>query len=119
MKKKLTLNEAWEKCMAMWDWLVQNPEKSKRDYINKFGGHAYLKNDCYFCEYAVQNDGFFDVYNKHRTEPMYELCSQCPGYLVSKTFCCEGYPSYDWDANSKGFFRKLKQLYKRFKEQQS
>lgn len=60
MKTRLTLDEAWEKCLATWEEVVKRFEKTGND-IDQIKaeaiGHTNVLADCWFCEYSFQNRG--------------------------------------------------------------
>lgn len=51
----MTKQEAIEKHRKMWNWLADNPGKSKSDYLEIYEPIVWLLNDCYLCEYANDN----------------------------------------------------------------
>ena len=60
---KLSKREALNKCLHMWDWLADHPEKDKQDFfIEK--NLEFVDSDCYCCEYDIQFSG--------------DACEYCP-----------------------------------------
>jgi len=121
MEKKMSLNQAWIECLKMWKWIIGRKSgglitELKTEYLCEKNIRSGLKNNCFFCEYAVQNGGYADIENKHRKAKYFVLCSQCPGYLVSKTFSCEGF-KYTWYENPNKFYKKLLQLNQKRKKE--
>lgn len=106
MKKKLTLNQAWTKCLRMWKWIAVNLGKEIKAYDLKIKWLEQYETEtlfgqCYFCEYAEQQDLGGD-------------CELCPGVLVDKTFNCS-HQDYTWHENPKGFLKKIVALNKKRK----
>ena len=102
MAKKMTLDEAWDKCLKMWRWVVKQTKEDdtlvvrelKRDWLKVNDPDASLADDCYFCEYADQCD---------------DACSSCPGVLADKFFDC-GASGCEWDIEPLAFLAKLEEL---------
>ena len=68
MTTKITHEQAVKESLEMWKWIYENPNKSKKDYLDKFKNSAKILHDCYFCEYAkVENNKYPD-------------CDNCPAY---------------------------------------
>lgn len=105
--KKLTLNEAWNRCLAMWKWIDKQIEKGPdldveelkekwlRTKQKKYDVYDLIS-DCFFCEYDAQQD---DSCN----------CSFCPGKLISKSFKCI-HTEYNYEYQPRKFYKKLLQL---------
>ncbi len=99
---KLTLNEAWEKTEAMWKWIdakssdPANVRRLKRRWLHENDPEIELEEDCYFCEYDVQNEGD-------------DICLCCPGRLVDTTFHCENEP-YHYLYNPKACYAEIVEL---------
>lgn len=53
----MSMLEALKKTRDMWEWLAGNPEKDKKDYLNIKKIDDASTNNCYLCEYVVQNSG--------------------------------------------------------------
>lgn len=105
MKKKLTLEQTWKHCLAMWKRITKKVEQNtnlnvgdlKEEWMKKHPRFKKLLNDCFFCEYTeITNWG----------DPN---CTQCPGKLVSKNFDCESIP-YDYANEPIKFYQKLLEL---------
>lgn len=58
---------------ALWDWLAENPDREKEDWIGweENGGDIDfdVENDCFACEYTV---------SENLGEPHYCDCDKCP-----------------------------------------
>lgn len=107
MIKRLTLEEAWEYCLEMWKWIAevvaQRQEEDKgwsveglkvRWLENHPQFVSGVDEDCFFCEYAKQN----------------EYCGlSCPGKLVSKEFSCMELAYYYYSEPIK-FYQELLEL---------
>jgi len=122
MRKKLTLSKTWKECLRMWKWIDKEVQKEfqgtgvgiptvddlKEKWIRCYAPNyrEKLKHDCFFCEFAVQNDGLMD-----KKTPLRKIrtCSQCPGRLINRQFRCE-FVSYSWYQNPRKFYKKLVQL---------
>jgi len=111
--KKLTLDQTWERCLAMWKWIAEQVEKAirqhkrkpciedlKTEWLDLHGfGNDSLNNNCFFCEY-----------NKYRTKSINKDC-WCPARLVDKGWTCfdEGRV---FDEHPIAFYNKIKALNK-------
>lgn len=101
MTKKMTLDETWKNCLAMWEWIAEKWAQGYRD-IHKLKGewlteHGFGEEDnvrcnCFFCE-AAGNPG----------------CDACPARLVDDSFWCQG-PECDWRDSPIEFCQRLLQL---------
>ncbi len=117
--KKLTLDQTWEQCLAMWKWVsrqclgksVQWCEKEVDDLKDKWLEENGLQNchisqDCFFCDYTTPKgqDGFD--------------CFRCPGKKVDSSFTCLNCPDFECDCGAffashpRKFYAKLKELNK-------
>ncbi len=111
--KTLTLKEAFDACILMWEWVVEKwiasgqlasvldlkleyGELSKIEEI--YGGE--IKGCCFFCEYSVQISGDGDG-----------GCSNCPGILIDPAFQCVA-SEYSYRVYPDLFLDKVKVLYK-------
>lgn len=85
---KLTLDQAWTRCLAMWRWVVAEKKKRSKarvwdlkcEYRTEHDPNADLYNDCYFCEYDY-----------HR-----------------------GVEGCAWDLEPAAFLRKIERLHKKY-----
>jgi hypothetical protein len=112
MAKKMTLDKTWTECIALWKKTIALLDKYEGDvFIIKdlLVGEKYIKNDCYFCEYAQQHSG-------ERTVP--EICEHCPGAKAAgyapkelDNFWCEQL-SIDWNSKPLKFYAELLRLNK-------
>ena len=114
MKHRLSIDEAWDKCLDMWQWIAEvKLGLEEYNFVsiihlkirwlkdNHIG--AKIKNDCYFCEYAQQqyiNDNM-------------ERCYSCPPISVAKRFHCESNLREAWHINPVAFYNKLLVLNKK------
>ncbi len=102
---KLTLNEAWEKCPEMYKWIADiyvigdDVDEYKYDWLRENDSDADLLCNCYFCEYAGEDD-FGDT-----------VCDNCPGVLVDPTFDCKN-SEYHYAINPVAFYHKIVALNK-------
>jgi len=60
----MELVESLVKCRGMWNWLADNPTKTKKDYLGFIGDPSYISGDCYCCEYLKSS--------------MFGGCDNCP-----------------------------------------
>lgn len=58
---KLTLRQAVTSCRDMWLWMANNPGRKKREWLSLIGFEEYIDNDCFACQYAVQQKPEGDV----------------------------------------------------------
>lgn len=107
MKRKLTLNEAWDRCLAMWKWIAKQDDVSDVDRLKRQWLRTQQKKyrvyelsaACFFCEYAVQN----------REGPDDNICLLCPGVLIDEEFWCVR-SKYSCEYEPRAFYKKLVEL---------
>jgi hypothetical protein len=107
--KKLTLDEAWEKCVAKWRWIRERKQAGdprdvselKLVWLEKNDPDADLIGNCYFCEYNDQNST--------RDE-----CHSCPLYQLSGDTCCS--LGRHWLCNPIEFANWIEELYEKRKK---
>lgn len=114
----LTDNETWEKCIAMWEWIVDHlgmedldlNEYDKTEMEDHVGNlkETYITDvlcypddldaDCFFCQAACEKS------------PDGMCCDDdCPGNAVDGTFnCCN--PRYCYNKRPRAFLKELKRL---------
>jgi len=102
MKKKLTLNQAWSKCLKQWKYIVENLDSGEPVYVLKekyIEEHEseYINANCYFCEYNVQH---------RRIDEFVCKCKYCPGKLVNRRFSCDNV-TYHYHDKPRAFYKKL------------
>lgn len=108
MTKKLTLEQTWKYCLAMWKWIIKEGKKDessgvislKRRWMIKHPQFSHIEADCFFCHYDRGQEG--------------EACLNCPGVLVDKRFSC-GENAYDHRTTPAKFYKKLVELNKKRK----
>ena len=66
---------------------------------------------CFFCEHAQAGGRILESRADGKTN-----CFDCPGNMVSRSFHCENWDSYNWAEKPVQFYKKLVQLYKKYKE---
>ena len=61
MKEKLTKKKALQHCVAMWEWLTENPLKEKKDWPEweENGGELQASLYCFACEFNLQQKWSF------------------------------------------------------------
>lgn len=106
--KRLTLDETWEQCLAMWKWISRQCKNKKRPQISfiqdlkkewlvKNGIEPYeLNHDCFFCEHDRNYRG---------------LCFSCPAKKIDAKFHCDN-TGNSWTTEPRKFYAKLKELNK-------
>ena len=110
------LDRCWKNCLRMWKWVSEVYNGTvcvgtlKEEWLADHRFTRDIDNACFFCEYQVDHGGGSRFY---RGEP---FCKHCPGVYVSKSFCCQSYPTYEYETNPKGFYRKLLELDKKRKQ---
>lgn len=80
---KLSLNGSWRYSLQMWKWIVERVrqdsslkvEDLKDEWILKHSRFDGIDNNCFFCEYDIQQKKL--------------CCSSCPGVLVDENFDCD------------------------------
>lgn len=113
--KRLTLDETWEQCLAMWKWISRRVGMSDdRDVedlkmawlllngyvLENSDGNKGACNDCFFCEYDNQRPG----------KSINNDCF-CPGRKVDKDFSCHN-REYNHSDKPRAFYAELKRLNK-------
>lgn len=53
---ELTREQAIKEHRKMWNWLAENPDMDKDDYL-ELNDFKYVENECFLCHYSHQNDG--------------------------------------------------------------
>ncbi len=102
--KKLTLNETWEQCLAMWKWISRRCLNSLKDVNDlkkewlKVNGFTRIHHDCFFCHKCPRST--------HNAEH----CG-CPAKKIDKKFDCFNY-DYGYREQPRKFYAKLKELNK-------
>jgi hypothetical protein len=107
--KRLTINQTWEQCLAMWKWISRqckgkdkgwcenNVERLKVHWLKVHGiKDGELNYNCFLCEYDVRRKG---------------LCLSCPAQKIDKSFKCMEY-DYSYETRPRLFYAKLKELNK-------
>lgn len=89
---KLTFNEAIANHRKMWNWIADKSEERKRviskaDYFaeNKIKDYAF--ENCYACEYGIQQIGYYQGSAK---------CDKCPIDWGVENCEAISSPYYDW-----------------------
>ena len=107
-KKKLTLDETWKYCLAMYKWIARQCElllsaptvisigRLKCKWLEEHG-FSNIEFDCFFCDYRVE---------KHRMD-----CRACPGKKVDRNFSCID-SLYSYYGQPTLFYKKLLELNK-------
>lgn len=104
LKKGLSLEESWNKCLEMWKWIAEaelgNPgkyhvESYKEMWLQEnFGGRTPTAN-CFFCDYT-----------DHRHD---DCCLTCPAVLIDPLFDCDD-DLYSYLIKPVAFYNKLVEL---------
>jgi hypothetical protein len=110
--KRLSVNETWEQCLAMWKWISRRCGDSetylkvirlKEEWLKKYKQDSG-RDKCYFCMYdQTHRTGGFDNHSEH--------CHLCPGKAVDKGFHCES-EEYLYSSKPRLFYAELKRLNK-------
>lgn len=109
--RKLTLDRAWKLCLEQWKWIIEQLDKGSKEDIEvlkvrwlKLKGLATSPcAECFFCEYAKQNNGRLSWAAR---------CVDCPAVLVSPVFSCQK-KSYHYKYHPRAFYKKLLTLNKK------
>lgn len=77
MKEKLTKKKALRHCVAMWEWLTENPLKEKEDWPEweENGGKFQALSHCFACEYNLQQD--YNYCNRNCIIPCFASIGHC------------------------------------------
>lgn len=70
MTTEITREQAVKESLEMWEWLRDNPDKTKKGYLNKFKPNEEIMCGCYFCEYSHK-----EIDDIHSLD-----CNICPAY---------------------------------------
>ena len=116
--KRLTLDQTWTKCLAMWKWIAKEYAKDDSDddvgtlknKWRKAHGNDALVHNCYFCEYDSQHEMDDDC-----------DCKKCPAASLVEDFeefWCQ------WEEHNCSFdpiafyaeLRRLKRIYEKGKK---
>ena len=115
LKRQLSLNETWRRCLKMWIEMTEqlweqgiNGSCLKAKYFDKHKRIKIPGSGCYFCDYAVKER--IKKYGKN--SKVHTTCNFCPGRLVDKSFHCLS-SSYNNVNKPKAFCRKLLELDKK------
>ena len=108
--KKLTVDQTWEQCLAMWKWISlcigrgtkKSIAKLKAEWLAKTNIRV-LQDNCFFCEKAMKDA------QRRKLEWFYPNCKTCPAKKVDAEFNCQDH-GYDFLHQPRKFYAKLKQL---------
>ena len=97
MKSKITLDEAWCKCLNQWDKVARDIRNGSTESVSdlKFKYMAEGGESCMFCAYNEEQKA--------------AGCQHCPGHLVDPAFHCMG-TKYDYRFHPILFHAKLIEL---------
>ena len=104
LKRKLSLDETWRRCLKMWKWIVENSDNDdvpclKKRYFQENRRFKEPEELCYFCEY-----------DEHHYKKI--TCETCPGRMIDESFdCCDS--DYYYKDRPKVFYKKLLELDKK------
>ena len=84
---KLTAKEAVEETKKMWQWISENPEKKKEDYLKLFKKNVDLLNCCYLCEFCKKK-GIIKYPLDCRRCPLINLWSNDLSLALSYDYKC-------------------------------
>ncbi len=99
MRKRLTLNRAWELCLKQWEPMVKAYYKGVSSIVALKSKHfpecEFDPDDidqlCFFCEYAARHRG---------------NCEDCPGKKVDPKFHCTN-TAYEFSTKPLEFLMKI------------
>jgi len=102
MEAKMTLDECWENCEAMWKWIAEvwQPSDDIDDLKRKWlveHGLSGIVGGCFFCEW-------------NETVTL-ESCDGCPGKMVDPGFDC-GNKQYHYVNRPVEFYNEIVRLNK-------
>jgi len=114
----MNLEETWENCLAMWEWIagedIKGEDENEVDdlkclWLDENGfDKSLIDSQCFFCDFASMEK------DKKSSLSSLSCCSHCPGKLVDPTFqCING--DYDYEYYPKLFYQKLLELNERRK----
>ena len=94
----MTLLKMYKECRKLWKWLADHPDNTKAEYFFRKGIIDTPKNECYSCQYVIEN---FPAPKNNYLE-----CKECPLFPAwgaktknSRRFYCERRysPYYKWE----------------------
>ena len=100
----LILDQAWERCLAMWEEIAEagvtgeDVEIMKEAILLRDYKSQDVLHDCWFCEYAGA----------------WVTCSYCPPRMVDPDFSCTN-TRYNYMRRSVEFYQKILELYEIYK----
>ncbi len=113
--KRLTLDETWVLCLAMWKWIAKEGRAAtkagivwdvcelKREWVDIHGFEKIkIYHNCFFCEYA-HHYSYEDIRG--------EGCNLCPARKIDKEFDCHN-DEYYYFCYPIAFYKKLLALNK-------
>jgi len=111
--KKLSLEDAWDFCLAQWEWIIEtlleHPDSDvyilKRAWLRTVTDRS-IDAACFFCEYQRQRCVPIDEDNNYTKS---HTCEGCPGRDVDENFNCVN-SNYHHERYPFKFFLKLKEL---------
>ncbi len=111
MSKKLTLNETWEYCLSMWQWIAKEKKAGsvtpvailKSKWLENNWSGKPINATCFFCEYGEKHP------KKERSRKPTKGCMSCPATQIDLTFYCMG-SEYDYGCYPIAFYNKLVSL---------
>jgi len=109
-KKKLTLEQTWKYCLAMWKWIAEQKKDGSRKRVRtlkaewlKAHNFEGIFNNCFFCNWAGGWRG--------------NMCSYCPSLMVDPdvhgeyiNWCFK--PKHHWEESPEAFYAELLRLNK-------
>ena len=106
----LTLKEAFEKTIAMYEYVVERFDVGtsvhflKAKYLeNVAPGDIGIASDCYFCAYAFQHSG-------DRCAADFNACGHCPGRSVAGDCWTCTDDRWDYEEDPAAFLAEIKRL---------
>lgn len=107
--KRLTIDQTWEQCLAMWKWISRrckgkywywcenNVSALKIHWLKQHGiKDGEINQNCFFC---------------HKSGAINYCCPECPGKKVDPIFSCMC-GEYDFEESPRKFYAELKRLNK-------
>lgn len=119
--KQITLDESWEECLKQWDWIIKKliekgltndeefiefdtsymtVEDLKKTYLTEHHIINLVRNECFFCEYAGQQN-----------EYIINSCYYCPMAKVDTLASCSSFDQ-DYAVKPFRFYKMIKRLNK-------
>lgn len=117
--KQLTLDETWERCLAMWKWIDWHVARNKhlevydlkKEWLENNSPADNIEEGCFLCHKAILSHSNKKKKLRKKSEFALIECPCCPARKIDPGFYCMKY-NYNFDTRPRLFYAKLKKLNK-------